>query len=336
MEKVECDCHKQRTGKIASIFLKQSKASFWMSNLQLKHHEKVFPFLKKHNNIVLSSVFSKGTISYFKNISETNKKSDKWGILESGSWVKGTGKCVSEIKHEKISGLSHRDFLKKLSSIKGLIFHPSGGDTCPRMIIEAKLLGCELDLNENVQHKDEDWFSTKEKILKHLETRANVFWKEISKYVNEIPRAKTSEKTHFKIIVPFYNAEKWIDKCINSIKIQNYDNFECYLIDDISTDNSLEIVQECVKEDDRFIITSNDEKKYALHNIHDAIEESNIEDDDVIVLLDGDDWLSSPSVLSKLDEVYEDPDCWLTYGSYIMHPFGTRGVEPSEYPKNII
>ena len=47
---------------------------------------------------------------------------------------------------------------------------------------------------------------------------------------------------HFKIIVPLYNVEKWIKRCLRSIKLQTYKNFECIIIDDISTDNSVSII----------------------------------------------------------------------------------------------
>ena len=48
---------------------------------------------------------------------------------------------------------------------------------------------------------------------------------------------------HFKIIVPFYNVEDWIKICIRSIKAQSYTNFQCILIDDLSDDNTEEIVK---------------------------------------------------------------------------------------------
>tara|TARA_A100001515_G_scaffold266_1_gene277 strand:+ start:5516 stop:7132 length:1617 start_codon:yes stop_codon:yes gene_type:complete len=340
LEGNECDCHTNKTGKIAAIFLKKSKIAFWMSQKQLEHHYEIFPFLKNHNNIILSSVFSKKTIDYFKNFNK-RERNENWGILQSGSWVKGTSQTIKyakkkKLNFERLSGLEHRHFLRKLASIKGLVFHPAGRDTCPRITIEAKLLGCELDLNENVQHKDEDWFSSKEKIIEHLENRTDVFWKNVSKFVPELPKAETKENTHFKIIIPFYNVEDWIDKCIKSIKMQNYNNFECYLVDDMSTDKSNEIIDELIKEDSRFVKIKNRKKKFALHNIHNAIKKSKAKENDVIILLDGDDWLSCPTVLSKLDEIYEDRDCWLTYGSYLIYPIGLRGSEPSEYSKHVI
>ena len=49
----------------------------------------------------------------------------------------------------------------------------------------------------------------------------------------------TNEK--ISVIVPVYNAEAYLDKCIESLIRQSYDNLEIILIDDKSTDKSLEI-----------------------------------------------------------------------------------------------
>ena len=65
-----------------------------------------------------------------------------------------------------------------MSCSKGLIFRPLGGDTCPRIVIEAKLLGCDLMLNDNVQHRDEECFDTDYDInLNYLKNRVNMFWR---------------------------------------------------------------------------------------------------------------------------------------------------------------
>jgi hypothetical protein len=344
IEGKECNCFKSKRAKVVSIFLKHAQATFWMSHEQKSYYEKTFPFLKKHNNVVLSSVFSKESLKFFRDYHQNpnkKEKNDKYLILGSSSWIKGVPDCIAYakkngLKYEILSGLTHEQCLKKLEDSKGLIFLPKGRDTCPRLVIEAKILGCDIHLNDYVQHKDEEWFETTEKIIDYLEERTQVFWKEASKHIPELPKAKTDEKTHFKIVVPFYNAGKWIEKCINSIKIQDYKNFKCYLVDDISTDKSAANAEKLIAGDDRFKLVKNKEKKYALKNINDTIIASEARQQDVIILLDGDDWLSGPSVLSKLDEVYEDPDCWLTYGSYIMHPYGIRGTEPSEYPLEVI
>ena len=141
---------------------------------------------------------------------------------------------------------------------------------------------------------------------------------------------------HFKIIVPFYNAEEWIKVCIRSVKLQNYKNFQCILVDDISTDNSAEIAEQEIANDDRFVLVRNTEKAYALKNIYDAIALSEPHEEDIIVTLDGDDWLANKDVLSKLNSVYAQNSCWLTYGSYAEYPEGVRGKFAKKIPQHII
>lgn len=60
------------------------------------------------------------------------------------------------------------------------------------------------------------------------------------------------EKIMLSIIVPIYNAESNLKRCLDSIKKIDYDNFEILLIDDGSTDNSISICEEFVNQDSRF------------------------------------------------------------------------------------
>lgn len=58
----------------------------------------------------------------------------------------------------------------------------------------------------------------------------------------------------FSILIPAYNAEKYIVDCINSIKRQTFKDWECIIIDDGSVDNTYNIVLDNVLDDKRFII----------------------------------------------------------------------------------
>lgn len=58
------------------------------------------------------------------------------------------------------------------------------------------------------------------------------------------------------VIVPVYNVEKYIEKCIVSIKNQTLTDFECLIIDDGSPDNSVEVAKKVIGNDLRFIILS--------------------------------------------------------------------------------
>ena len=56
------------------------------------------------------------------------------------------------------------------------------------------------------------------------------------------------------IIIPVYNVEKYIDKCIMSVLQQTYTNIEIYLVDDGSTDKSGSICDQYAKKDSRIIV----------------------------------------------------------------------------------
>lgn len=53
------------------------------------------------------------------------------------------------------------------------------------------------------------------------------------------------------VIVPVYNVEKYLERCIDSILKQTYSNLEILLIDDGSSDNSGKICDEYAKKDNR-------------------------------------------------------------------------------------
>ena len=332
-----CNCHTTTGGKLRALFLAKSKINWWMSEGQKNKYRSVFPFLKGE---VLSSVFSNETLDYIESLN-TQNKDDKWIILNSKSWIKGTGTAVKYAKengleYELVWGIAHKELLAKLASSRGIIFFPLASDTCPRMVIEAKLLGCELLLNDNVQHKDEPWFETRESCMEYLRSRTDTFWSRIEEKIPFLPDKSDKNGPKYHIITPFYNAQEFLSRCIGSIKRQGYTNYHCTLVDDMSTDGSFEVAHRAIDGDPHFTLVKNTDKGYALQNIAKAIEASGAENDDVIILLDGDDWFASGMTLGHLNQHYENKECWMTYGSYSMHPYGVVGPEPSEYPKEVV
>ena len=61
---------------------------------------------------------------------------------------------------------------------------------------------------------------------------------------------------HISVIIPIYNAENCLDRCIQSIISQTYTNFELILIDDGSSDNSLNICKKYAKENKQIVVIS--------------------------------------------------------------------------------
>lgn len=335
----DCSCESDRRGKLVSVFFKRAKTVWMMSEGQQRLYLSKLPFLD--NTRVLSSVFSKDSLELMNSL-DTSSKNNKWVIFDSKSWVKGTSQSIAAAKergldYELVKGLSYEAFLTKLANSKGLVYMPPGSDTCPRMVIEAKILGCELLINDNVQHKDEEWFKSPDSIKEYLNDRTNVFWTAFEEAAElNLPKQPPIENHNFNIIVPFYNAGPWIGKCINSIKRQTHTKFRCYLVDDMSTDNTVELIRKEIVDDNRFELLVNKTKCYALKNIVNTIVDNDFDDEDVNILLDGDDWLSSINVLSYLDSKYSEDKCLMTYGNYVYYPSGKFGVEPSQYPDSVV
>ncbi len=185
--KNDCDCHIDRYGKWVAAFYKKAEHIFFMSSGQMNEYCRFFPYLKD-NAKVLSSVWEEKDYQKFLDIRNTRVSNNKWAILKGGSWIKNqeaTEKYakIHNLNYELIGGLSYKEFINKLGQYEGLIFHPAGFDTCPRLVIEAKLMGLKLDLNENVQHKDEEWFNTDniDVTINYLRNSYNRFWKVINK-----------------------------------------------------------------------------------------------------------------------------------------------------------
>jgi glycosyltransferase involved in cell wall biosynthesis len=135
-----------------------------------------------------------------------------------------------------------------------------------------------------------------------------------------------------KVVSCFWNAEKYIGKCAESLQMQKYQNFEVYFIDDMSTDNSADKLRKIVGNDKRFKIIVNTEKKFKLRNLDELIR--TFDDDDIVVELDGDDWLNLSSVLGEIEKAYQDTSVWITNGSF-MYSNGMKGFSAKCNPKTI-
>lgn len=123
----------------------------------------------------------------------------------------------------------------------------------------------------------------------------------------------------FIVIVPVYNSERYIEKCLTSVLSQNYNNYELVVIDDCSTDDTYKIINNIhAKYGYNFIVCGNHYRVgSALANIVKAIELFSHDKEDIIVTIDGDDFLHNNNVLFYLNEVYQDKDIYMTYGQFI-------------------
>lgn len=89
------------------------------------------------------------------------------------------------------------------------------------------------------------------------------------------------------VIIPVYNAEKYLRKCLDSVCNQTYADWEAIAVDDGSLDNSYEILQEYAAKDSRFIIETKKNEGPGLTRNR-ALDEAT---GDYIVFLDSDDYI---------------------------------------------
>ena len=90
------------------------------------------------------------------------------------------------------------------------------------------------------------------------------------------------------VIVPVYNTENYIEKCINSIRENTYRNLEIICVDDGSTDRSFEILSELATKDDRIVLT-HQQNGGAAKARNTGLE---LATGELISFVDSDDWIS--------------------------------------------
>ncbi len=144
------------------------------------------------------------------------------------------------------------------------------------------------------------------------------------------------QRRSFVIVTASYNNEEWASKYLESVFFQDYKNFRVIYYDDGSTDKTLKIVTEFVRRhhvNGKISIIHNANRVGPHENYYKMIH--SCKDSEIIVIVDGDDWLAHDKVLSRLATVYNNPSVWLTYGQFETYPSGKRGFA-RQIPQKVI
>lgn len=110
------------------------------------------------------------------------------------------------------------------------------------------------------------------------------------------------ENLKCSVIIPMYNAERYIENTINSVLNQTEKNFEIICVDDCSTDNTVQIVKSLQEKDNRIILLKNEKNSRVSKTRNNGINNAK---SDFVALLDADDmWEETflEKVLNKRDE----------------------------------
>jgi hypothetical protein len=183
--KEKCNCASSQWGILIQEFYSRAKQVWFCSNKHMERYFQLLPQMRRDNCEVLSAIFGEDFFQKIKPLIESlpsrNKKG--WITLDSDSWIKGTDDAINWLKkndksYRLIKGMRPDDVLELMADSEGFVCLPRGADVSNRMVTEAKLLGCQVIHNENVQHAAEDWLNNPDKnfTLNWLYDRRKVFW----------------------------------------------------------------------------------------------------------------------------------------------------------------
>jgi len=119
-----------------------------------------------------------------------------------------------------------------------------------------------------------------------------------------------------RILTTNFNTTPYIHKLINSLKSQTVDNWHCVIMDDLSTDGSVPYIKFLIEDDDRFELVVNEKKLYQPGNYWNILQREDIDDDDICITVDGDDFLPDNQVLKRVLLYYCNDDIWMTFGNF--------------------
>ena len=117
------------------------------------------------------------------------------------------------------------------------------------------------------------------------------------------------------IIIPNYNKFNYIEETINCLKSQSINLWECIIIDDNSTDGSLELIQNLILDDFRFKIIENKINKGACFCRNQGIKAASSE---YIIFLDADDYLMNDCLNKRIIKFNDNPGA-----DFLVFPTGT-------------
>ncbi len=124
------------------------------------------------------------------------------------------------------------------------------------------------------------------------------------------------------VIVPVYNVEKYIIKCLESIQRQTLEDFECIIINDGSKDNSIELAKEFIKDDPRFFVVNkkngglSDARNYGLDL---ALGE-------YLCFVDSDDYIDETMLEKTYENAVENDSDIVCFDLYYTYEDGRKEI----------
>jgi glycosyltransferase involved in cell wall biosynthesis len=120
-------------------------------------------------------------------------------------------------------------------------------------------------------------------------------------------------KSRISVIIPVFNVEKYLRRCLDSVLVQTFTDFEIILVDDCSSDSSPEICEEYAQKYSRIKVIHNAQNKGSSQTRKVGLDAAS---GDYILFIDSDDWIEN-NMLELLYNKAMDDDLDMVYcGAY--------------------
>ncbi|PQJ32180.1 hypothetical protein BST92_09695 [Nonlabens arenilitoris] len=116
------------------------------------------------------------------------------------------------------------------------------------------------------------------------------------------------------VIVPCYNQGEFLDECLQSVLNQSYEDWECIIVNDGSTDDTENIVRRWMQNDSRFSLISIENSGVSNARNQGIIKAKG----EYILPIDADDYIDENYLESAFDLFNTSPSCKVVYGAVMM------------------
>lgn len=137
----------------------------------------------------------------------------------------------------------------------------------------------------------------------------------------------------FSVLIANYNNGKFFKTCYDSIISQTYNNWEAIILDDASTDDSLEVIRNIINNDSRFKIFENSENSGVGITKSKLIE---LASGDICGFVDPDDAIAAGTLTSSIKAFEKDKDVVLTYSKYAKCDENLKPISISKAADQVI
>jgi len=135
----------------------------------------------------------------------------------------------------------------------------------------------------------------------------------------------------FSILIPAYNKEQELQRCMESALNQTYQELEITVVDDGSTDGTTDVVRAYEKKDNRVRLVENGQNKSLLYSRMRGMQEAK---GDYILLVDADDYLEKLACMRLWEELKSNP-CDILEFQFVREPSKQLGPWPKQMPTDV-